>query len=269
VLAPLLEHPATTAIMTDFDGTLSALVDDPTGARPLDGAAEVMAQLARQFGVVAVVSGRPVSFLMEHLADSGSVTSPGAAAGGGPGGALQFVGLYGLEWWRGDGILTNADAAGWRSTVEEVATRLQTLAPAGATVEPKGLAVTLHWRTAPEAEPWAVAAGEQEAERTGLEIHPGRMSLELRPPVAVDKGTVVRQLAAGCSAAGYLGDDLGDLPAFAALAGEPMATVSVAAVDGESDPRVVAAADVTVSGPAGALEVLRWLARAAAPAGEP
>ena len=103
-----------------------------------------------------------------------------------------------------------------------------------------------------------------------MAIHLGRMSLELRPPVAVDKGTVVRQLAAGCSAACYLGDDLGDLPAFAALAtlaGEQMATVSVAAVDGESDPAVVAAADITVTGPAGALEVLRWLARSAAPPG--
>lgn len=272
-LAPLLEHPATSAIMTDFDGTLAAIVDDPTGARPLDGAAEVLAQLARRFGVVAVVSGRPVSFLMEHLGDRGSVTSPGAGVGGGPGGAPQFVGLYGLEWWRGDGtVTTDADAAGWRSTVEEVATRLESRAPAGATVEPKGLAVTLHWRTAPEVEPWAVAAGEQEAEHTGLEIHPGRMSLELRPPVAVDKGTVVRQLAAGCSAACYLGDDLGDLPAFAALAtlaGEQMATVSVAAVDAESDPEVVAAADITVTGPAGALEVLRWLARSPVPPREP
>jgi trehalose 6-phosphate phosphatase len=268
-LAPLLEDPATTAVMTDFDGTLSAIVDDPTGARPLEGAAEVMAQLAARFGVVAVVSGRPVSFLMEHLGGRRSDTSPGdgAVAGGGPGGALQFVGLYGLEWWRGEWIVTtDADAAIWRSTVEAAAIRLQSLAPAGATVEPKGLTVTLHWRTAPEAEPWARAAGEQEAERSGLELHPGRMSLELRPPVAVDKGTVVRQLAAGCSAACYLGDDLGDLPAFAdlaSLAGEQMATVSVAAVDGESAPEVVAAADITVTGPAGALEVLRWLARSA------
>ena len=79
------------------------------------------------------------------------------------------------------------------------------------------------------------------------------MSVELRPPLEVDKGSVVRGLAASCSAACYFGDDLGDLPAFEALADmgrdEGMSTLSIAAVDDESDPSVAAAADVVVAGP--------------------
>jgi hypothetical protein len=65
-----------------------------------------------------------------------------------------------------------------------------------------------------------------------------------------------------------VGDDLGDLPAFAALdrasAAEGISTVTIAAVDNESPPEMEAAADVVVSGPQGALDVLRWLADHAA-----
>jgi trehalose 6-phosphate phosphatase len=251
--------------MTDFDGTLSPIVKDPGAARPLPGAAEVLARLASTFRTVAVVSGRSAAFLTEHLVDQGSARPDGGASDHG----LHLVGLYGLEWTRGDGVITRApEADRWRTAIDEAADRLRALAPPGVVVEPKGLAVTLHWRTVPEAETWAVGAGNGEAERTGLQIHPGRMSLELRPPLAIDKGTVVRRLADGCTAACYLGDDLGDLPAFAALSALAdeggMATVSVAVVDEESDPAVEAAADVTVRGPGEGLTILRWLADAAA-----
>ena len=34
-LQPLVEHPETSALLLDFDGTLSLIVEDPTAARPL------------------------------------------------------------------------------------------------------------------------------------------------------------------------------------------------------------------------------------------
>jgi trehalose 6-phosphate phosphatase len=271
-LAPLLAHPETTAIMTDFDGTLSSIVDDPAAARPLPGAPEVLARLADTFKTVAVVSGRSAAFLAEHLVHSGTLTSERSVPGR-PARGLQLVGLYGLEWSAGDGVITrDPEAERWRAAIDQTADRLRSHAPPGAVVELKGLAVTLHWRQAPDAEGWAVGAGTGEAERTGLRLHPGRMSLELRPPLAIDKGTVVRRLASGCAAACYLGDDLGDLPAFAALSAlageEGMATVAIAVVDDESDPEVEAAADVTVNGPQEGLGVLGWLATAGASRGQ-
>jgi trehalose 6-phosphate phosphatase len=145
-----------------------------------------------------------------------------------------------------------------------VAGRLRSGAPAGALVESKGLAVTVHWRTAPAAESWASAAVAAESERTGLEPHPGRCSLELRPPLATDKGSVTERLLEGCSAACYLGDDLGDLPAFAALAQAATvgrtATVAVAVADDESAPAVLEAADLVLHGPVEAFAALNWLA---------
>ena len=69
-----------------------------------------------------------------------------------------------------------------------------------------------------------------------------------------------RQAKAAC----FVGDDLGDLPAFAALhsltAETGLAAVAVAVTDTESAPEVAAAADVAVPGPPGALAILGWLA---------
>ena len=263
--APLLEDPANSAIVSDFDGTLSPIVADPAAARALDGAADLLALLARRFGVVAVVSGRPASFLVDQLAspDGQPVDADGGSTGVAHG--LRLVGLYGLEWAGQDGAINREpEAEQWRSTVEEAADRLRSAAPPGVVVEGKGLAVTVHWRQAPHAQEWAVGAVASESERSGLRAHPGRMSIELRPALAVDKGSVTRSLVESYSAACYLGDDLGDLPAFAALAdltarvGVP--TVSVAVVDAESDPEVIEAADLMVSGPDQALALLEWLA---------
>src|SRR5438128_1796911 len=66
---PFLAEPARAAILTDFDGTLAPIVDDPLAARPLPGAVDVLHRLAERFGVVGVVSGRPLDFLVGHLGD--------------------------------------------------------------------------------------------------------------------------------------------------------------------------------------------------------
>jgi trehalose 6-phosphate phosphatase len=250
VLSRLMDAPASTAILTDFDGTLAPIITDPAAVEPLPGVAAILGRLSARFGVVAVVSGRPVSFLAQHLAGAGGVL---------------LVGLYGLERSGGPGeVVTAPQAEPWRRVVAEAVARLTAAAPAGVTIEPKALTVTIHWRRDPAQAPAAVALAEAEASLTGLETHRGRMSIELRPPLAIDKGSVVATLVEGCAAAGYLGDDLGDLPAFAALdsasARRGMVTVKVAAVDGESPPEVAAAADLVVDGPKGALGVLGWLA---------
>ncbi len=265
-LGPLLVRPAATAVVTDFDGTLSPIVVEPHAARPLAGAAETLALLARRFAVVAVVSGRSVSFL-EQLLVVPDPESGGAPASGRAAHQVHLVGLYGLERLGGSGRITvEPEAERWRPVVDAAAAKLRREAPAGVLVEPKGLAVTVHWRHAPEAVDWVVSAVDAEVERSGLRYHPGRLSLELRPPLDVDKGSVVRGLTESCEAACYFGDDLGDLPAFAALAALStevgMRTVSIAVADEESDPLVSDSADLTLAGPTEALDALAWLATA-------
>jgi len=233
-------------------------VDDPPSARPLDGVAAALEHLSRRFATVAVVSGRPASFLWDRL---GHLTADGTDDAGG----VRLIGLYGMEWVGPDGtVRIDDEAAPWLPAVQDAADRLRIDAPDGILVEQKGAAVAVHWRRAPAAGTWVQQRVAEVVDSTGLAAHPGRLSIDLRPPITIDKGTVLRRLSDGCRAVCFLGDDIGDLPAFAELgrlrAVSGVATVGVAAVDAETPPEVAAVADLVVSGPGGALAVLQFLA---------
>jgi trehalose 6-phosphate phosphatase len=253
-LAALVASPGTAGILTDFDGTLAPIVGDPAAARPLAGAVDVLHGLARRYARVAVVSGRPAGFLAGHL----------GLADRHAGSALLAVGLYGLETATGDEVSSHPAAEQWRPVVAATAELAEEQAPPGVLVERKGISVTLHYRANPQAEAWCRHWAAEQAARTGLVLHPARMSEELRPPVAVDKGTVVAGLAAGLDAVCFLGDDLGDLPAFAALeqlesTKEGFTAVAVAVRSSEAPDELLDRADLVVDGPLGALSALRSL----------
>ena len=163
----------------------------------------------------------------------------------------------------------------WAAVIDEVVAEAEATAPEGIYVEPKGLTVTLHFRRAPEHKGWVEAFAERQHATRGLQVHPGRLERELRPALDVDKGTVVRSLvvehdeqqgAEPLRVLAAFGDDVGDLPAFAALEalrapeGPPRLVVRVAVVDAESPPAVAAAADLSVPGATGAVALLHDLA---------
>lgn len=249
LFAPFLASPARSAVLTDFDGTLAPIVDDPAAAVPLPGVVEVLGRLAGRFGVAGVVSGRPVAFLVDRL---------------GP--ALSLSGVYGLERWRGGERQRVEEVERWRPVV--AATIDQARSELGPVVEDKGLSLTLHFRTCPERgaelRTWAAA----QADRHGLGLHEARASIELHPPVDIDKGTEVEVLAGGMEAACFLGDDLGDVAAFVALdrlAATGVHAVRVAVRSDEAPVELMERADWVVEGPVGALELLQALASDAAP----
>jgi trehalose 6-phosphate phosphatase len=241
---PFVRDPARAAVFTDFDGTLAPIVDDPAAARPLPGSVEVLHRLAARFARVGVVSGRPVDHLVAQLGEG-----------------LWLSGLYGLETFE-DGRRREVPAAtGWRRAVEaSVARAVEALDDA---VEPKGLSLTLHFRTHPEDGPRIRAWADDEARRSGLVVRSAKASVELHPPVHADKGTVVEAAAAGLAAVCFLGDDVGDLPAFDALdrlAAGGVHTVRVAVSTPEAPAEMLERADVVVDGPQGALATLERLA---------
>lgn len=249
VLQPMARHAGEAALFLDFDGTLAPIVADPADAAALPGAPEVLGRLCQRFGLVAVVSGRPIEFLLAQL---GTVPR------------LHLAGLYGLQERLADGRTeVDRQVAPWLPVVAAVTRRALMEAPQGIGVEPKGLTVTLHWRTRPDLSTWAQDFAQREAAATGLVVQPGRMAAELRPPVATDKGTVVDRLGPGHRAAACFGDDLGDLPAFAAvkrLSAQGMAVACVGVVDEETPVEVREAADLEVEGPQTALDLLDRLA---------
>lgn len=188
----------------DFDGTLAPIQDDPETVRPVDSAEAALTELARRAGRAAVISARPVGFLAGRL---GHV--PG----------LGLYGLYGLESSQDGGrtVATLPAAEPYAPVIAEVV-RAARLAFPKALIEDKRLACALHFRTAPESEQELLAWARDRAERDGLRLQHGRMVVELKPPVDWDKGAAVRSALPGLAGAWYFGDDLGDLPAFAALA---------------------------------------------------
>jgi trehalose 6-phosphate phosphatase len=254
-LRELRDHPDEGGVLVDFDGTLAPIVDDPAEARPLPAALDSLHRLAARYRRVAVVSGRPADFLVEHLG-----LGRGAAAHD-P--SVLASGLYGLEWAGSGGVVhTRPEAEPWRAVVDRVERAARAAAPPGTLVENKGLSVAFHWRTATASAAWARSFAEDIARETNLELHPGKMSVELRPPLPADKGTVVAELCRGLRAACFVGDDRGDLAAFAALdrlAEGGMVTCKVAAASAEIPPELQAVADLVLEGPEGVVSLLRWL----------
>jgi trehalose 6-phosphate phosphatase len=251
-LAAILADPAHAVVAVDFDGTLAPIVTLPEDARPAHGALEALTALAQKVAAVAVVTGRPVGDL---IAIAGFDAVPG----------LRVLGHYGLEEWY-DGELRSPDPA---PAIEEARMRLRPLlahAPPGVHVEDKRHSLVVHTRPAADA---AGALGrltpalERLAEELGLETVPGRMVLELRP-AGVDKGIAVRRLLDEVTASSvlYIGDDLGDLAAFAAVEEartHNVAGVTVASVDpglDDAPAELSERADLTLAGPAKVVEFL-------------
>lgn len=248
LLAPFRDDPDGTGVFTDFDGTLAPIVDDPAEAVPLPGVVDALGALAGRYGRVGVISGRPASFLAEHLGGRGVFLS----------------GLYGLEFVEDDGGRVQAieEAAPWREIVEEVASAGESALPAGISLERKGLCLTVHHRRDPSRAEESRAWVEAKAEETGLVVHPARMSFELRPPLERDKGTVLAEAASGRRQVCFLGDDRGDLTAFDTLdrmAAEGATVLRIGVDSAEAPEELLERADIVVEGPEGSLRILRRL----------
>jgi trehalose 6-phosphate phosphatase len=187
----------------DFDGTLSPIGEDPEAVVPVPDAVDALAALAGEAALVAVVSARPVGFLGDRL---GHV--PG----------LHLHGLYGLEYSADGGrtVATAPEAVPYLPLMARIVDEARATFPT-ALIEDKRLSCALHYRTTPQLQPAIEEWTTARADSYGLKLQHGRMVVELKPPVDTDKGAVVRTAAQSLSGAWYFGDDLGDLPAYAAL----------------------------------------------------
>ncbi|GAB1336319.1 trehalose-phosphatase [Streptomyces sp. E-15] len=258
-LAALLARPRTALIGLDFDGTLAPIVADPEQARAHPGAVPALAVLAPEVASVAVITGRPAEVAVRH---GGFAGVPGLEH-------LTVLGHYGAERWdAATGTVTAPPAhPGVAAVRAELPGLLErTGAGEGTWIEEKGRALAVHTRRAadPQATFEALRAPLADlAARHGLIVEPGRLVLELRPP-GMDKGVALldhaRATGAGCVV--YAGDDLGDLPAFAAV--EELrrnGTPGLLVCSGSTEVTELAErADLVVDGPRGVVELLRGLA---------
>ena len=248
-LAALRACPSRAVVALDYDGTLSPVVERPSEAVPAAGAVDALAALAPRLRALALVTGRPADVVVEL---GGLADVPG----------LLVLGQYGAQRWSA-GSLTSPEPLPGVAALRE---RLPALLTAeGAVLEDKGLALVVHTR--PSADPLGALARLtapvcELAAAAGLEVHPGRLVLEVRPP-GFDKRGALRSLCEPPpSAVLFAGDDLGDLPAYDAVdelrsAGVPGVLVCSASDEGPAELR--ARADLVVDGPAGVVQLLQSL----------
>ncbi|HWA65319.1 MAG TPA: trehalose-phosphatase [Mycobacteriales bacterium] len=256
-VAALLADPSSAVVAVDFDGTLAPIVSRPQDARPAPGAVDALTALAARIGAVAIVSGRAAE---EVLGLAGLTAQSG----------IQVLGHYGLQSWREGSLTTPAPVEGVGRARARLAELLATADP-GVQTEDKTHSVAVHTRGA--ADPTAALAALRPAllelaADCDLEAVPGRYVIELRPR-GVDKGEALRRLVtdSGARTVIYLGDDLGDLPAYAEVerlrrdAAVSGLTVAVADPADPDSPREVAArADLVLAGPVAAVAWLAGLA---------
>ena len=253
-------------VVSDFDGTLSRIVDDPWGAAILPLGRRALRMLAGMPGVhVVVLSGRTAG-------DVGARVRVGG---------VTYMGNHGMERaflarrGRPDRLRASSveDAAHEAvHAAERLAEEVPRLVPdPWLIVERKPPAVAFHYRTASDlADATArVRSAVDALDPDGvLERFPGRRVLELRPFGAVAKGDALTALVEELRPASVfmLGDDVSDAMAFRALRelrakGVTDGIAVAVQARAEVPLEVLAAADLVLSSPVDATRFLAAIAR--------
>lgn len=240
-------------IALDFDGTIAPIVPNPSHSRPVPGAVDSLAALARAGAQVAVITGRDARTV---IGLGGLDAIP----------RLIVEGLYGAEQWQDGALHTPHEPESLHRLREELLRLVARHAEdPDVWIEDKRLSLVLHGRLAADPEraldPLRAPVAALGAE-LGLEVHPGRGVIELRL-TGYDKGAALLRLVDQVAPAAvlFVGDDVGDLPAFEAVATlrqRGLPAWSVAAASAEV-PQIAEAADIRVAGPAGVAGLLGGL----------
>jgi trehalose 6-phosphate phosphatase len=285
-LEPLRSDPSRSAVLLDIDGTLAPIVRHADDAHVPEATRSLLIEIAKRYGLVGCISGRRAATARQIVAI----------------GSIAYVGNHGGELLRPGATRAELDPelAAWSERVRAFAARVYTGAHQRLRVraEDKQAIAAFHWRGAPDEAAAAAAVREIAglAEAEGLAVHWGRKVLEVRPPVALDKGIGVTALLEGVAPGGngglsadgradvdggadgagavdvrsslraalYVGDDTTDLDAFRGLrslvqAGRLECAVCVAVSSDEAPPELLAEADLAIEGPDGVRALLEAL----------
>jgi trehalose 6-phosphate phosphatase len=250
------------AVITDIDGTISAIAPTPADALVTDVAREALTALADRLALVGVVTGRSAAV------GEAMVAVPG----------LVYIGNHGMERvhkgvvWHHPGAVAKADAIG--AALREIGAEAATEDWFdGVVIEDKRLSGSVHYRLVPDSAPARdvlLRLANEAAARHDLLVTEGRQIVELRPRIVVNKGTAIRGLVEEFGLGGliFLGDDLTDVDAFRevrVLREEGrIEGLRVAVLAAETQPEVFAESDVTVKGVGACVALLAAIADAVA-----
>lgn len=241
-------------LITDFDGTLSEIAPHPQEAAISPVCRHHLASLVQRIALVAVLSGRDAKDVKERVGLDG----------------ITYVGLHGLQRWEKGSVRLWEGAKGYPDRINAVLNELETPLSRmpGVNVENKGPVASIHYRLAPDQEAahreiLQILKGSPKVKE--LDVSLGRMVVELKPPLRVDKGSVLRELVEnyGLRGAICLGDDVTDLDAFSVIRepfpGRPFIGVAIAVEDAETFKEVKEGADYSLGGIREVERFLEWL----------
>jgi len=192
------------ALFLDFDGTLVALAAQPELVQVPHGLTATLATLHRQLdGALALVSGRRLLDLDNFLAPL----------------LLPVAGEHGAQRRTADGLLVSAPPADL-AHVLQAAENLVARHPA-LKLERKNLALSLHYRQAPELEGVCLQVMRDALARsTGLDLMQGKCVIDLKP-AGFSKGTAIAFFMSEAPFSGrtpvFAGDDVTDEAGFEAV----------------------------------------------------
>ena len=193
-----------TALFLDFDGTLGALAAQPELVQVPEGLAGTLAELHRLLnGALALVSGRRILDLDGFLAPL----------------MLAAAGEHGAQRRTADGMMISAPPANL-ALLLQAAQGLVDRHPA-LRLERKNLALSLHYRQAPELESLCLQVMREALERSqGIEMMQGKCVIDLKPE-GFSKGTAIEFFMTEPPFAGripvFAGDDVTDEAGFEAV----------------------------------------------------
>jgi trehalose 6-phosphate phosphatase len=229
-MLPVVEHPL---FFLDYDGTLAPIVDDPEAAVPHPDAPDLLRQLDARYPLW-IVTGRDLQALSSFL------DRP-----------FNAIGLHGAQ----EGVVGRETHNLMSDAAAEALRERRHSVPSidGLRVEEKDRSFAVHYRGVKnEAEARARIDRWLDDLPETLDAIWGKKVVELRPR-GLTKGTAVRRIADQHPdhVPVYLGDDVTDEDAFAAL--QEMDREAVTIKIGDDDTR----ADARLGGPDAVVEYLR------------
>ena len=208
-LEPLVTEPGKAAVLLDLDGTLAPIVPRPKDVTVPPQVLRLIRALTHSYLVVAIVSGRSANAARRIVGNA----------------ELAYIGNHGFETMiPGHATVVSEEVQPYLAAMGELTNRvsLEARTEAGIWLEDKTTTLSYHYRRAPDRDAALDFIREKiipEAKRLGLKTSDGRMVVEIRPPVEINKGVSVGNLLDRLSAsrAVYTGDDTTDIDAFKEL----------------------------------------------------
>lgn len=243
-------------LVFDIDGTLSPIAPTPDEASLYPGVASLLAQARDHSGVqVAIVTGRTVE--------------DGAALVNVDG--ITYIGTHGLEWSYGlptaSSVWVVPEALPYARAGERLLDLVeQQLADLpGLLIERKRVGGAIHYRLSPDhesAHQQILAVLTEPARRLNMRISEGKQMLEIKPPLAINKGQALCSIVQHFELRSviFAGDDLTDLDAIVEvprLRREGVAALSVAVKHADTPPELLQDADMVVNRVEGMVALLR------------